>query len=495
MSRILVVPEELQSASQDLQRASTQLREIASRYSSAYHRMDWDARAEATTNQYVNQAYQSSESMIRQAEMLVTYLILKSEAYRAADGSGATAIQTMLRSPLMRPLSVQPLLSLFRVPITTGLPWLRARFPELFSVVSKPIVAPQAVPPPVTRPPKLLETRLPNSPEVRYIQQVFGIQEAGYGPLTKQAVRDLQTRRGIPVDDQVMIGPKTWSAIVAHESGGDPFWQGVLESPVLIDAHGQKQLRPGLQEWATTFNRRIEANWAMNPSDHAGTTGVNNLMDTYRMTPDKMEQLWSISRENSIDPKVMLSILQQEGTGSFNTNGSNSAHYGNGHGPQPNFDQDIKAALHGPILSKLRLYPQAVQSGFPGNWVEWVNWHTPIDSRVMGGASGVYAQDINWAQGVERHYRSIDAQLGGTSGDPVKDYSDWMGRNSDMFTPNHIQGEFEIRPGHAPGTVRPELALHQSYPKPNYPETAPEPREGFWRFPAPEKFLWHIVKK
>lgn len=55
------------------------------------------------------------------------------------------------------------------------------------------------------------ETRAPNAMEVRFLQQLFGIQEeVGYGRLTKEAVAELQRRHDIPVDDQVLIGPRTW---------------------------------------------------------------------------------------------------------------------------------------------------------------------------------------------------------------------------------------------------------------------------------------------
>ena len=70
-------------------------------------------------------------------------------------------------------------------------------------------------------------------------------------------------------------------------------------------------------------------------------------------------------------------------------------------------------------------------------------------------------------------------------------YSEWMGCHCDLFAPRHIQGEFVIRPGLLPGGSRPSMAVWGGYEKPAYPGTS-GPEKGFWWFPAPDQFCWHL---
>lgn len=269
----------------------------------------------------------------------------------------------------------------------------------------------------------------------------------------------------------------------------DPFWASVGPAPV---ADGR--FAPEFQGWADKLNGQIARNWAKKQSDHAGTVGAEALKTVYQLTPAKVEQLWAFARENHVDPRLLLAILQQEGTGSFDTNDENAEAFG-GNGPQPDWDADLKAALEGPILSKLRLYSKAVEGGFPGTWVEWVNWFTPIDSPGMQGAPGVYAADINWAAGVERAYNGVANAIGPEHGDPVAAYGDWMTQHGDLFGPKHLQGDYVIRPGLPPGIARPDLALWHEYDRPTYPGTTETPVDNFWWFPAPDKFCWHIERR
>lgn len=274
----------------------------------------------------------------------------------------------------------------------------------------------------------------------------------------------------------------------------DLFWAGVGGAPVLVE-DGVARFSPGFAGWAGQFNARLETLWAQRGTDHAGTVGADDLMAVYALTPEKAERIWSFSEEHHVDPRLMLAILQQEGTGSFNTNPANRAAYGGGHGPQPDFERDLAGALEGTVLSKLRLYPLAVKAGFSGSWVEWVNWHTPMDRPWKPGESGVYAEDIQWNVGVERHYLQISRATGSEQENPVQAYADWMNQNSERFQPRHIAGEFEIRPGRAPGTDAQSMALWGGLPRPDYPGTSATPESGFWRFPAPEEFCWHLVRK
>lgn len=293
---------------------------------------------------------------------------------------------------------------------------------------------------------------------------------------------------GAPLPEGAAVAER-WEAIGSpvptpvEAQPADLFWAGVGAVPVVV-VGGVKQFGPGFAQWADRYNARLQEHWTRKGTDHAGTVGTEQLMATYRLTPEKVERIWAFSQEHDVDPRVMLAILQQEGTGSFNTNPENSHAYGGGHGPQPDFERDLTGSLETVVLSKLRLYPHAVKAGFPGTWVEWVNWWTPMDNPWKQGKSGVYAADIHWHIGVERSYRAIAGALGSEQENPVQAYADFMNQHSERFQPRHIQGEFEIRPGLPPGTKeedRPSLARWTT--------------GGFEAFKAPDQYYWHLVVK
>jgi hypothetical protein len=63
------------------------------------------------------------------------------------------------------------------------------------------------------------EERVPNEEELQAIQSLMQIQEEGYGPLTRTAIETLQQKWGIPVDPEVMIGPRTWANLCRLAAG------------------------------------------------------------------------------------------------------------------------------------------------------------------------------------------------------------------------------------------------------------------------------------
>lgn len=544
MARIAVEPEELQSIGVDFAQAGGSLNAVVSRAASALGALEWAARSAMAVDAQVNEMRSQAGALVELTQSLGRYLQVKAAAFAEADGAGAddlagigagAELPAVEHTAAGAGAAVAPWLALagllrgasVAMPVLGGLGWLSGLIaggpapaappaPAADTgVLQGPPVPDPIAGPPVPPPPGPEDTRLPNADEVRFMQRVFGIDEDGYGPKTKAAVRDLQARNHIPIDAAVMIGPLTWAALLgvsqvaagsaqatqqapnpvpaapSQPADADPFWQGVGAAPVVTE-NGHLRFRPEFQEWADAFNAQVEHKWRRHPDDYAGNEGADHLAEIYRLTPDKLQQLWAFSKRNNVDPRLMLSILKQEGTGSFDTNAANSAHF-DGHGPQPDWTKDMEAALEGPVLAKLRLYPHAVKGGFPGSWVQWINWHTPIDSPGFQGGAGVYAEDVNWGAGVERNYRDI-VQAAGGSGDPVQAYSDWMGQHADRFQPRHIDGDFVIKPGLAPGEKRPRLALWGEYSKPDYPGTT-GPEEGFWRFPAPDEFCWHMERK
>jgi hypothetical protein len=275
----------------------------------------------------------------------------------------------------------------------------------------------------------------------------------------------------------------------------DDFWKEVGPAPVIGEGD-EKDFAPSFQKWVDGFNSMVKACWSKRSTDHAGTPS-ENLYDTYKLTPGKVEQLWAVARTNNVDPRLLLAILVQEGTGSFDTNPGNAAFY-DGHGPQPDWDLDLQGAFDSLILAKLRLYSAAVKGGFPGDWVDYVNWYTPIDrlnSKGQAGESGVYAEDIYWANGVRRIYLDVVKNTNpDSSTDPIKDYSEWMEAHPELFQPKYVKGAFRIENG-LPSGVRgwPTAAVHPAnYDATKFPD-AKKGKDGFYHFSAPEYYVWRLV--
>jgi uncharacterized protein YukE len=465
MTRILVEPSELQAAGEELRRASHELRTLADRLSRAFATVEWESHLHGQVEGEVVSAARHCEALLTAVEALAEYLSRKAQVFEEADAAGAAdigrlggmdpgqfqggiarmplvhAVGSMLKS-LGEVVGAHPF-GLGLAPLASGLPWLVRQWPDLFGKA-----APVGGSPGIT---------------------LGGASSEGR--------------------DAGATTPQPAAPVSAPE---DAFWQGVGTAPV-VEVDGQKRFNPTFQKWADQFNASVAAKWSRNSSDGVGNTGADNLTGIYALTPEKMEQLWDFSKQNHVDPRLMLAILKQEGTGSFNTNPANSAQF-DGHGPQPAWDKDMTAALDGPIMAKLRLYPKAVEGGFKGTWVQWVNWYTPIDTPYFQGGPGVYAADIHWAAGVESNYRDVAKEFGGSQGDPVQAYGAWMGEHNDLFKPKNIDGDFEIRMGLPPGEHRPELALSKESAEPPYPD-ARDGEDGFWYFPGPDEYCWHIVKK
>lgn len=126
---------------------------------------------------------------------------------------------------------------------------------------------------------------------------------------------------------------------------------------------------------------------------------------------------------------LMVAILPQEGTLSFNTSAENRAADG-GHGIEPNWELDVQRAV-ALVRGKLALYQQAVAQGFvfaatsvmspasgvpvraTGSPFEWLNWHTAILDPDGTVRRGVYALHGSWWVGVRANY----LRMGGSMAD------------------------------------------------------------------------------
>ena len=121
-----------------------------------------------------------------------------------------------------------------------------------------------------------------------------------------------------------------------------------------------------------------------------------------------------------IDPRLLLSIILQEGTGSFNTSLSNKAADGQ-NGYEADFAKDLIKAnnlIFGKLLGYIYYgedFRNTVQSsnqyaGISGNgsFAQYANWNTPIISIKSGQVNtGVYAGHGKWYEGVETFYKGL----------------------------------------------------------------------------------------
>lgn len=288
--------------------------------------------------------------------------------------------------------------------------------------------------------------RLPSADETRLIQWIYSVQEDDYGPLTRAAVKELQSKNGIPVDSEVKIGPRTWGLILdAYRSKvGTLPWQ-VPTTPLQLDGTTtpEQWLRSRLQHLNSVMvpdaARRYVRNCRILARNEAGNPPASPIplpapddpevqaaIDGLRWDQAKINRLWEGARQIGIDPRMMLAVLFQEGTGSFNTNADvpvhfwderRSAYWQGGSGPQPDFELDLKHAMERHILAKIRAYgcyaadfravTRAEGLG-DGNVFQYVNYNVPwVKSSGWKVRPGPYATDINWWRGLSYYFDSL----------------------------------------------------------------------------------------
>jgi hypothetical protein len=290
---------------------------------------------------------------------------------------------------------------------------------------------------------------VPAGARLTFIQWTYQIDgETDYGPRTREAVADLQRSKGIPVDDQVMIGPRTWTALLAvyqaRVAALTSTWE-VPEKPLQLDGdtapevwlrHRLAQLNDDAVPDAA---RRYVRNLKIAKLNAAGTLPtaqvllpdlddplVQETVAQLTWDQEKVDKLWAKATEIGIDPRVMLAVLIQEGTGSFDTNadvptqfwnGGACRYYQGGSGVQPDFDRDVAAAMDQHILAKVRAYgqyalafQQAVrEAGLgDGNVFQYVNYNVPwIKSGGWRVRPGCYATHTEWWVGLRNFFDAM----------------------------------------------------------------------------------------
>lgn len=289
--------------------------------------------------------------------------------------------------------------------------------------------------------------QLPTAEQLALIQWVFDITEEGYGPRTRAAVAALQQANGIPVDSAVMIGPRTWSLLLGlyRQKVGDEgktTWQipgtpyrgdGSSAEEVFMNAQIYRlntQLVPPAASRYVRNKQIVAMQKAGNPPtsemdrppyDHPE---VAQVIERLTWTQAKVDRLWAKANEIGIDPRVMLAVLFQEGTGSFNTNAEVPVQYWTGtryvqggSGPQPDFEEDLADALGSHILAKVRAYgyyaaqfQQAVEANGlgDGNLFQYVNWISPwVKPSGWVVRPGPYATHTLWWRGLQTYFDKL----------------------------------------------------------------------------------------
>lgn len=152
--------------------------------------------------------------------------------------------------------------------------------------------------------------------------------------------------------------------------------------------------------------------------------GLGKTEET-KWNQEKIDQLWAGCEEIyftygiQIDPRFLLAIIIQEGTGSFNTSSENKAADGQ-NGIETNYALDLMKANHlifGKTLGYIYYgedFRKAVEDNSVGlvsdkkSIFNYANWKTPIIRLNKNTVEvGVYAGHSLWGEEVEKIYNSI----------------------------------------------------------------------------------------
>lgn len=155
---------------------------------------------------------------------------------------------------------------------------------------------------------------------------------------------------------------------------------------------------------------------------------LNTRLSRFKLKWDqgKIDELWiacdKINEDYGIqiDPRLLLAIIIQEGTGSFNTSSTNIAADGQ-HGIETDYSKDLIKAnslVFGKILGYIYYADQFrdsvgesnSKSGIEGNGdvFQYANWYTPIIDLKKGVVrQGVYAGHGAWHVNVRKIYDEL----------------------------------------------------------------------------------------
>lgn len=185
----------------------------------------------------------------------------------------------------------------------------------------------------------------------------------------------------------------------------------------------------------------MELKWIPNQIlQYNGSSGASKLFKYHsenkfqlRWNQDKIDKLWKGVKDYyydyniQIDPRFLLAIIIEEGTGSFNTNSVSLAPDG-GYGVQTNYSDDLmvtNALIFGKILGYTyygKDFRTAVSNNNylgngingNGNIFQYVNWVTPIiDLNHNSAWAGLYAGGALWGDDVKKIYKDLGGDPAG----------------------------------------------------------------------------------
>ncbi|AHM68434.1 hypothetical protein [Paenibacillus polymyxa] len=190
----------------------------------------------------------------------------------------------------------------------------------------------------------------------------------------------------------------------------------------------------------TPAGKWIPAEFQYNGSSKAEKTFKRRSLKFTKMqwNQEKIHGLWEATKkiqemyDIQIDPRFLLAIIIQEGTGSFNTSSTNRAADGE-HGAETNYAKDLMKAnslIFGKILGYIyygQEFRKAVVknnklSGITGkgNVFQYCNWITPIIRMKSKQVDcGEYASDNHWGEHVQEVYNLF-------SGNEASNYEQYL---------------------------------------------------------------------
>jgi len=104
MTRIIVIPEQLRSFSNQWQQTASGLHSIEGRLTNAWNGLDWEARQKAGVEGRVYQARSQANALANQAEAFARYLQSKANTFEEADRQGVNALATLPSPPFPLPV-------------------------------------------------------------------------------------------------------------------------------------------------------------------------------------------------------------------------------------------------------------------------------------------------------------------------------------------------------------------------------------------------------
>ncbi len=214
-----------------------------------------------------------------------------------------------------------------------------------------------------------------------------------------------------------------YGGVITIEENPEPEEETIIEEELDVEAEEALKWIPEavMQLNGTTPEEIALKKWI-------DATNNNCKSEELKWNQDKINKVWDACRDFyheygvQVDPRLMISIIGAEGTGSFNTDMVNKAADGQ-NGPQKNFAADLENAVDvvgGKVMSYAyykedfsAAREKAYQQGLAGikdydDVLHYINWETPRVSTISQETDiGVYAGKNSWNRDVRQVYSDI----------------------------------------------------------------------------------------